>query len=204
MKKRVSFTDIPVIFAKGDRKYEENIGLDTKEERKQFIDWFHDTYSSYSEDIRKEEGITEEDWEDYQWEFDLVNFYLPDLMETTIANLPKGKIKFKIIKPGTLIYRVNLSKNLEKYNLWFFPEKYSPLWHNLESYGLFSDEYYLLQLKVIKPLFLVDMSDLNTVLRLMMDKRYYKQEESDVPFALAILYASLGDWGLHRTSIYKN
>jgi len=46
------------------------------------------------------------------------------------------------------------------------------------------------------------MNDLDTILRLMMDKRYYKQEVSDVPFALAMSYAFLGYSELYRTSSY--
>jgi len=204
-KSQVSFTNIPVIFV-GDIRYGENVGLDTKEERQQFIDWYYDTYRSYIESIKKkvieEEGIDEDKWEDYKWELDVPNFYF-DFVDMSIINLPKGKLKFKILKPGTRIYRTNLSKHLpQKYNLWFFPEDYSPPFGTLESYKLFSENSYLLELEVVEPLVLVDMNDLDTILRLMMDKRYYKQEVSDVPFALAMSYAFLGYSELHRTSSY--
>jgi len=122
-KSQVSFTNIPAIFA-GDIRYGENVGLDTKEERQQFIDWYYDTYRSYIESIKKSRDEDE-------WELDVLNFYF-DLVDTSIINLPKGKLKFKILKPGTRIYRTNLSKHLpQKYNLWFFPEDYSPtFWHS--------------------------------------------------------------------------
>lgn len=193
-KSQVSFTNIPVIFA-GDIRYGENVGLDTKEERQQFIDWYYDTYRSYIESIKKSRDEDER-------ELDVLDFYF-DLVDTSIINLPKGKLKFKILKPGTRIYRINLSKHLpQKYNLWFFPKDYSPHFGTLESYKLFSENSYLLELEVVEPLVLVDMNDLDTILRLMMDKRYYKQEVSDVPFALAMSYAFLGYSELYRTSSY--
>jgi len=196
-----------VIFAEDDTKHEETVGLETKKERQRFIDWYNNAYQSYYEDFKnevmEEEGIDEEVWEDYKWDLDIAEYYT-DIVDTNVINLPKGNIKFKVIRPGARIYRINSSRDLpQEYNLWFFPEDYIPILHTLESYGLFLENYYLLEIEVVEPLFLVDMDDLDNILRLMMDKRYYNQDINGTPFALAMTYAFLGESELSRTSSYK-
>jgi len=204
--KTISFLDIPVIFAEKtiSKECSGTIGLITKQERKEFLDWYNEEYLSYSEKLRNKEGIDEDEWEDAKWEYDEIGgIIISNIVKKTIITLPPGKIKFKIIVPGSVIYRINRTQNIPSdNNLWFFPENFVPSGRTLYDYGLFNNSY-LLKIEVIKPLYVVDMDDLNTILRLMTDKRYRNRQSNNVPFALAMNYAFLGQTEMYRTSTYS-